>query len=74
MKGTASILIAVMLIGAPAYSQTVSKLRVLTAPGVTDTAQKDWSNTLTVSDKTLKLTPSVRRSSRYRLPPVTSHR
>jgi len=56
MKGTASILIAVMLIGAPAYSQTVSKLRVLTAPGVTDTAQKDWSNTLTVSDKTLKLT------------------
>lgn len=56
MKRTASLLIVLMLIGAPTYSQTVSKVRVLTAPGVTDTAQKDWNNTLAVSDKSLKLT------------------
>lgn len=56
MKRTASLLIVASMIGAPTYSQTVSKLRVLTAPGVTDTAQKDWGNTLAVSDKTLKLT------------------
>jgi hypothetical protein len=56
MKRTAAIMIVASLMGAPAYSQSVSKLRVLTAPGVTDTAQKDWGNTLTVADKTLKLT------------------
>jgi hypothetical protein len=56
MKRTASLLIVASLIGAPTYSQTASKLRVLTAPGVTDTAQKNWGNTLTVSDKTLTLT------------------
>jgi hypothetical protein len=56
MKRTAAILIVASLIGAPTHSQTVSKLRVLTAPGVTDTAQKDWGNTLAVSDKTLNLT------------------
>jgi hypothetical protein len=56
MKKAASLLIVASLIGAPMYSQTVSKLRVLTAPGITDTAQKDWGNSLAVSDKTLKLT------------------
>jgi hypothetical protein len=56
MKRAASLLVIASLIGAPTYSQTVRKLRVLTAPGITDTAQKDWGNTLAVSDKTLKLT------------------
>jgi hypothetical protein len=56
MRRIASLLIVVSLVGAPTYSQTVSKLRVLTAPGITDTAQKDWGNTLAVSDKNLILT------------------
>jgi hypothetical protein len=56
MKRTGSFLIVASLIGTSTYGQTVSKLRVLTAPGVTDTAQKDWGNTLAVSDKTLKPT------------------
>jgi hypothetical protein len=56
MRRIASLLIVVSLVAAPTYSQTVSKLRVLTAPGITDTAQKDWGNTLAVSDKTLILT------------------
>ena len=56
MKKVGSLLIVASLIAAPTYSQTVRKLRVLTAPGITDTAQKDWGNTLSVSDKTLKLT------------------
>ena len=56
MKRTVILFIVVSLIGAPTYSQTASKLRVLTAPGVTDTAPKNWNNTLAVSDKTLKLT------------------
>ncbi|HXA78223.1 MAG TPA: hypothetical protein VNV41_13915 [Candidatus Acidoferrales bacterium] len=56
MKRTAGLMVVTWLIAAPLYAQTASKLRVLTAPGMTDTAQKDWSNSLTVSDKTLKLT------------------
>src|ERR1700689_3771305 len=56
MKRAGSLLIVLSLIRASTSAQTVNKLRVLTAPGVTDTAQKDWGNTLAVSDKTLKLT------------------
>lgn len=56
MKKAASLLIVASLVSAPMYAQTARKLRVLTAPGITDPAQKDWGNTLAVSDKTIKLT------------------
>lgn len=39
----------------PAYAQTANKLRVLAAPGVTATNQKDWGNSLSVSGKDLTL-------------------
>jgi len=42
----------------PAQSQSADKLRVITAPGVTKTNDKDWKNTLTISGQNLILTCS----------------
>ena len=49
------VLIAFATAASPAFAQGVKKLRVLSAPGVTTTAEKDWHNTLTVSGKDLDL-------------------
>jgi hypothetical protein len=43
------------LAAAPAYSQSADKLRVITAPGVTKTDEKDWKNTLSISGQNLSL-------------------
>ena len=55
MRKITSLLI-VCLLASPVYSQSASKLRVLTAPGINQTAPKEWNNTLAVSGKTLTLT------------------
>jgi hypothetical protein len=39
----------------PAYPQAATKLRVLTAPGVTEANPKDWNNTLSVTNEKLML-------------------
>jgi hypothetical protein len=55
MKGTLVLFAAICMASLPAYPQSANKLRVLTAPGVNETAPKDWHNTLAVSGKTLTL-------------------
>lgn len=55
MKTCLVLLSALCLFAAPAYSQTANKLRVLTAPGVKETAPKDWHNSLTISSGELAL-------------------
>ena len=56
MKRLLSLSIIVCLSALPVLGQTVTKLRVLTAPGITQTAPKEWKNTLAVNGKTLTLT------------------
>lgn len=51
MKTFAGIVVAVCMVALPAYSQSANKLRVVTAPGVKGTDQKDWKNTLSLSGK-----------------------
>jgi hypothetical protein len=53
MKASVALVVALCLAVLPAYSQSANKLRVLTAPGVTKTDEKDWKNTLTVSGQDL---------------------
>lgn len=55
MKTFAGIVLAACLAALPVCSQSAKKLRVITAPGVTKTDQKDWANTLTPSGKNLVL-------------------
>jgi hypothetical protein len=56
MKKFVSVLLAACVASLPASAQSVTKLRVLTAPGITETAPKSWSNTLAVSGTGLTLT------------------
>ena len=49
------VLIAFATAASPICAQGINKLRVLSAPGVTKSADKDWHNTLTVSGKDLDL-------------------
>ena len=55
MRRFVGIVLAVCMTAFPAYSQSANKLRVITAPGVTKTDQKDWHNTLTLSGQDLVL-------------------
>lgn len=55
MKRILALLAMSCLLGSPAYGQVANKLRVLTAPGVTETKPKDWHNSLAVSGKKLML-------------------
>jgi hypothetical protein len=56
MKRAFSGFVAICLLALPVYPQTARKLRVLTVPGMSDTAAKEWNNTLSVSGTTLTLT------------------
>ena len=56
MKRFVGVVAAICLGVLPAYSEGVDKLRVITAPSVTKTDQKDWKNTLTISGQNLVLT------------------
>lgn len=49
------VLLSLATVTSPAYVQTANKLRVLAAPGVTATKQKDWHNALGISGKNLTL-------------------
>jgi hypothetical protein len=55
MKKIISVVMATCVASLPLTAQSINKLRVLTAPGITETAQKEWNNTLSVSGKTLTL-------------------
>ena len=55
MRRFVGVVAALGLVVSPAYSQSANKLRVLTAPGVDKTDQKDWRNTITVSGQNLVL-------------------
>ncbi|MGB6974461.1 MAG: hypothetical protein WBD67_07245 [Terracidiphilus sp.] len=56
MKRFAGIAVALCLTVLPAYpQQSATKLRVVTAPGVTKLDQKDWNNTLTITGQDLVL-------------------
>lgn len=55
MKKATAALVTLCLAAQPLFAQTASKVRVITAPGVTDTDQKNWKNTLTISGQSLTL-------------------
>jgi hypothetical protein len=55
MKNTLILFTAIVLMVSPAYPQAANKLRVLGAPGVTQTNQDDWHNSLSVSGDLLRL-------------------
>lgn len=55
MQRFTSALVTLCMIAQPLLGQTATKVRVLTAPGVTDTDQKNWKNTLSISGQTLTL-------------------
>lgn len=55
MKRTLVLLIIAYVFTPSAYSQTANKLRVLTAPGVTESKPKDWKNSLAISGDKLML-------------------
>ena len=55
MKNTLILFAVVLMAALPAYPQAANKLRVLGAPGVTQTKPKDWHNSLSVSGNDLRL-------------------
>jgi hypothetical protein len=52
MKKIVGAVMLTCLVAFPIYSQNATKLRVLTAPGMTGTAAKEWDNSLAISGKT----------------------
>ena len=48
-------LIFLLLIALPAYGQTANKLRVLSAPGTTNSNPNSWENSLSAANKTIDL-------------------
>lgn len=55
MKRCIGIVLAVTMTALPAFAQSATKLRVVTAPGVTKLDQKDWKNTLTINGPEMTL-------------------
>lgn len=55
MKTFIGLVVAFCLTVQPLCAQTADKVRVITAPGITDTDQKNWKNTLTISGQSLTL-------------------
>lgn len=55
MRTTFVLLIVACIVAPAAYSQTADKLRVLAAPGVTESNPNDWNNSLSVSGDELTL-------------------
>lgn len=55
MRKFIGVVIVICLAVQPLLAQSSNKLRVITAPGITDTDQKNWKNTLTISGQTLTL-------------------
>lgn len=56
MKAIVGAVLTVCLVAVPVCAQqSVKKLRVVTAPGVTKLDQKDWNNTLTINGQDMVL-------------------